>query len=207
MKKERMWHRHGEYARKCIRVASNFALPLRFVPAARNDVAMPVLLGEIELRDKKKDLLTALRVIDDSVQDLVTVTQPTGSEVYMRSAAGLLPLAYAGDGLKSLAVLAMQTMSSENGIVLVDEIENGIHHSLYGQVWETLTQAAQRSGVQLICSTHSYEFVQSAFQTMEARQQADQFGLFRVDRKVRRTAVRYDMEDMNVALAYNVEIR
>ncbi|MBD5561052.1 MAG: AAA family ATPase [Clostridia bacterium] len=183
-------------------------IPVRFIPASRTNLVMSVLLGEVELRSKKPELIEALRIVDNTVEDLVTVTQPTGTEVYIRTALGLLPLAYAGDGLRSIAALVMQTMLQDPGsIVLIDEIENGIHYSLYGKVWEILNRTAASHGGQIIATTHSYEFVWSAFEAARADHASDQFSLYRLDRNHRRHVVRYSTEDTEAALQYNMEIR
>lgn len=196
--------------RKSERVVSGQAgiIPVRFVPASRSELAVAVLLGEVELRNQKPQLLRALQIVDDTIEDIIAVTQPTGSEVYVRSAAGLLPLAYAGDGLRSTAALVMQTMLHDSGgIVLVDEIENGIHYTLYESLWKTLTQIALSQGAQIIATTHSYEFVTSAYEAMVKDHNTDKFSLYRVDQGGQPQIIPYSTDETEAALRFDMEIR
>jgi ABC-type ATPase with predicted acetyltransferase domain len=41
--------------------------------------------------------------------------------------------------------------NAPNGVVLVDEIENGLHHSVVQKVWRAIAEAARQFNISLIC--------------------------------------------------------
>ncbi len=50
----------------------------------------------------------------------------------------LLPVRLMGDGMSRIFSIALAIASAPGGIVLVDEIENGIHHSVMEKVWKAI---------------------------------------------------------------------
>ena len=72
------------------------------------------------------------------------------------------PLFYMGEGINKLLTSVLAIASYPGGAVLVDEIENGFHHSVLSGIWRVIIEAAQRHDTQLFISTHSYECMQAA---------------------------------------------
>ena len=64
----------------------------------------------------------------------LSVVDPGGqSRIYVDIDLGrLIPIQLLGDGMSRILSLALAIASNPGGIVLVDEIENGIHHSVNG---------------------------------------------------------------------------
>ena len=81
------------------------------------------------------------------------------------------PMSIMGDGIKRLLALALDFSSARNGIMLIDEIENGLHHSALVEVWKYLDQMSRMFNVQVFATTHSYECIvaaNNAFNDMES---------------------------------------
>ena len=57
-------------------------------------------------------------------------------------------------------VLAIAT--AQGGVVLIDENENGLHHSILPTVWGVIGEAAERLDVQVFATTHIFECVEAA---------------------------------------------
>ena len=53
--------------------------------------------------------------------------------------------------------------------MLIDEVEEGLHHSALAGVWRSLVTAAAVSGTQLVVSTHSEGAIAAAVEAMEGR--------------------------------------
>ncbi|KAB7890281.1 AAA family ATPase, partial [Klebsiella pneumoniae] len=51
--------------------------------------------------------------------------------------------------------------STKNGIILIDEIENGIHYSLMPSILKTLVSQSHRNNNQIFVTTHSSDVVNS----------------------------------------------
>lgn len=70
---------------------------------------------------------------------------------------------------------------SEAKVLLIDEIENGLHHSLLPIIWKGLFLAAEEFGIQIFATTHSQECIAAADQVARERAVYD-FALIRLDR-------------------------
>ncbi|MBL8229440.1 MAG: AAA family ATPase [Bryobacterales bacterium] len=66
-----------------------------------------------------------------------------------------VPMRLLGDGVNRLFGLALALVYSKNGVLLIDEIENGLHHSVQEEVWRFLVKNAQEMNVQIFATTHS----------------------------------------------------
>jgi AAA15 family ATPase/GTPase len=102
-------------------------------------------------------------------------------------------------------LLAIAT--APHGVVLVDEIDNGLHHSVISKVWQAIDDAARRFDTQVLATTHSYECIQAAYQAFNETENYD-FRLHRLERvaeKVR--VVTYDRETLAAALTGELEVR
>ena len=68
-----------------------------------------------------------------------------------------MPLRTLGDGAMRCFAVALALAKSTNGFLLIDEAENGIHHSIQPKFWNMVLQTAQRNNVQVIATTHSWD--------------------------------------------------
>ena len=164
--------------------------------------------AKLQLVDREQVLLSALRVIEPRLQRLTVVVAggvPTiHGDIGLRR---LLPVPDLGEGMARLTSLILAMVYAKGGVVLVDEIENGLHHSILSKVWKAVGQAAREFDVQLFCTTHSLEAIVAAHEAYSSSEPYD-FGLFRLDRV--RDAVRvvaYDQSALGAAIESGLEVR
>ena len=92
-------------------------------------------------------------------------------------------------------------------MVLVDEIENGLHHSVMEKVWAAIATFARRYNVQIFASTHSHECFRAARQALHSEKE-DDLRLYRIEHsRGKLRTIRYDREMMDSALEFDVEVR
>jgi AAA15 family ATPase/GTPase len=117
-----------------------------------------------------------------------------------------MPLRALGDGINRLFGLALALVSAKGGLLLVDEIENGIHYSVQGDLWRLILETAGRLNVQVFATTHSYDCIK-AFE--EASRESEEEGvLIRLARKGDRTLVgEFDERELEVAVDGDIEVR
>lgn len=70
-----------------------------------------------------------------------------------------MPLFNYGDGMKKVLTIADAIISSENGILLIDEFEATIHTSAMSEVFSFIVKSCKEMNVQLFLTTHSIEAV------------------------------------------------
>lgn len=164
--------------------------------------------GRLEVEKEQEHLLEALQIIEPRLQRLATITSSGLPMIHADiGLTRLLPLALMGDGLGRLVTLLLVIANCRGGIALLDEIENGIHHSIMAQAWAMIGDAALRYDVQLLATTHSLEFIRAA-QDAFADKDDSFFRLHRLDRAEGRVkSTSYDKESLEAALDAELEVR
>ena len=118
-----------------------------------------------------------------------------------------VPLKSLGDGAVRIFTTALAIASSSNGFLVIDEAENGIHHSLQADFWKTVMATSLENNVQVLATTHSWDCVVGFSQAASGVEEADGC-LIRIDRggeKMR--SVEYTGEDLRVATQQQIEVR
>ena len=127
--------------------------------------------------------------------------------VKQRNSNRSVPLKSFGDGALRLYGVALALAYSNNGVLLIDEVENGIHHSLQRDFWSMVLQAALQNNVQVLATTHSWDCVRG-FATEAAANDRVEGVLIRLDRdegSIR--AIEYSEEELAIAARQDIEVR
>lgn len=130
--------------------------------------------GQLELAKSDYDLLKALQSIEPRLQRLSTIVGASGPVLHGDIGLGqMVPLPVMGDGLSSLVSLLLTISSAPNGVVLIDEIENGFHYSVLEKVWQAIAEAARRYNTQVFATTHSWECIKAASEAFSTAEPYD----------------------------------
>lgn len=118
-----------------------------------------------------------------------------------------IPIGNMGGGMRAILGVALSLLASESGILLVDEIDSGLHHTALVKMWEQLLEAAQRFNIQVFATAHSWDCVK-AF-SMALQKTSDKAGaLFRlepIEDQIR--VVDYTPEMIAIAVQRVIEVR
>jgi len=66
-----------------------------------------------------------------------------------------------GDGLGAFVYFIMLLLSNQDSIILIDELENGIHYTQLDRLWEIILTLSKEQNVQVFATTHSKECIES----------------------------------------------
>lgn len=112
-----------------------------------------------------------------------------------------------GDGVSRLFGIALALVSAKDGVLLIDEVENGLHYSVQSQLWQFLINAAEKFNVQVFATTHSTDTIR-AFQ-WAAKSEPRVAGLLtRIDYTGGSPNVtQFDEMDLGIAVTESVEVR
>lgn len=69
----------------------------------------------------------------------------------------LLTVNMLGDGLRRYLNIVVASANPINNILLIDEIENGLHYSAYNKLWKAIFSLAINTNKQVFITTHSKE--------------------------------------------------
>jgi len=115
-------------------------------------------------RGERRVLEEALRVIEPNL-NRIEVGAPYGSialEAILQNNERPIPLGYMGDGIARLTSIILSFSYARGGVVLIDEIENGMHYSILPQIWNMIDRASNIFETQAIITTHSFEAIAAA---------------------------------------------
>jgi energy-coupling factor transporter ATP-binding protein EcfA2 len=171
--------------------------------------------SRLEAENRQENLLIGLRIINPSIKRLSILTSGGAPSIYADiGLKRLAPVQILGQGLSRLLSILLAIADSPGGVVLVDEIENGLHHSLLTQAWKSIGAAARRADTQVFATTHSWECIRAAHQAFEELRRdphdAEQleFRLHRLESRDGTTRqVVFDPDTLDAALSADLEIR
>jgi AAA15 family ATPase/GTPase len=164
--------------------------------------------NRVVLRRKKKQVEGLLKKVEPRLQTIETLQ--TGNEPLLYADVGLsemIPVTQLGQGFNRLLDVYSEIVSADTNILLIDEIENGLHHSVLPTIWRGLFSAVEEVNIQIFATTHSWECVLAADEAAREESKYD-FNLIRLDRvedNVKATII--DKEDMGTAKELQWEMR
>ena len=116
----------------------------------------------------------------------------------------LVPLSIMGEGMARVARIFLMMPNVTGGILLVDEIENGIHYSVLEKVWSAIADAAEKTDVQIFATTHSFECMEAAHKALGEKLM---FHRIEDDREGRKRCVTLEAEGVEAATRHGFEVR
>ncbi len=168
--------------------------------------------GEAELDGYSDRILDCLRKVDPRIKRLITIQNPPAPMVYVD--VGLsrpVPLGFLGDGIGRLLSMVLAFHNAQDGAILIDEIENGLHHSKLESIWERILWLSCEFNVQVFATTHSYECIKAAHAASKAVGFRTDLALFRLQRNYRTQQIESvpydDAEAFDYAMDYELEVR
>ncbi|MDQ2731195.1 MAG: AAA family ATPase [Armatimonadota bacterium] len=130
--------------------------------------ALGPLWDKIALSDLEPYIVEALRIIDPKIS-AISMVGGNGSRrerTAIVRAAGLprpVPLRSFGDGVNRIFGIILSLVNAKGGLLLIDEFENGIHHTVQTDAWRIVFKLARRLDIQVVATSHSWDAIE-AFQ-------------------------------------------
>jgi len=122
--------------------------------------------------------------------------------------SSLIPVNLLGGGMANFLSVALAMLDSSNGVVLIDEIENGLHYSVLHKLWQAVFRWSQELNVQVFATTHSTECIRAFHTSLGATLFESEARLFRLERRDENCrAVEYSRADLAESLESNWEVR
>ncbi len=141
-----------------------------FVPAGfkSNPATLAENFERLRFKGQDKVVLEGLQLIEPSIQQ-VEVFHFGEKRIYLkREGEDFMPITLFGDALNKVAYIILRIVGNSNSILLIDEIENGIHYSHHRDLWKFVFKLATQFGVQIFATSHSYEMVRAFNQMASA---------------------------------------
>lgn len=166
------------------------------------------------LTNLESEVISALHLIDERVTGVAFVEDVNrrNSEknriplVKIKGIEEPLPLKSMGDGMNRLFHIIVALVNAKNGILLIDEFENGLHWSVQPKLWDIVFQLSEKLNVQIFATTHSRDCILGFDKAWNKYPELGAF--FRLDNKDGSIKVtEYTAETLTDSLEMDVEVR
>jgi ABC-type branched-subunit amino acid transport system ATPase component len=120
------------------------------------------MFERIVLTPDETTVLQALHTIEPGIERIASigtqakrVSRGGRGGLAMMVAGQRVPVGSMGDGLWRLLGVALAMVQARGGVLLVDEIDTGLHYSVLVDMWRLVLETARRLDVQVFATTHS----------------------------------------------------
>jgi AAA15 family ATPase/GTPase len=130
-----------------------------------------------------------------------------GFMVKLKGAEEPVPIGSLGDGFWRMLGLVLAMVNLENGILLVDEIDSGLHFTVMTDMWKVVWEIAKKLNIQVFATTHSRDCWQSLAELITEEKIADNdITIQRIDRD-KEKAVSFNTRQIYLASERDIEVR
>ena len=173
------------------------------------------LFDELVLTENEEHVTEALRIIDPSLERIAAVSNaegvrsrvgPGGLFVKLKGVGDRVPIGSAGDGMWRMLGLAVALANAKGGVLLVDEIDTGLHYSVMKQMWRMVTERASALKVQVFATTHSRDCYESLAAMLQSGPSSPEVAIHRVEPERKRT-VAFHNDEIVAAARRGLEVR
>ena len=169
------------------------------------------LWDKIIFSEKENYVIEALQTIEPTIERLAFIGDNQNERtaiIKLSNVPNTLPLRSMGDGINRILTIILALVNAENGYLLIDEFENGLHHSVQSKLWEIIFSLAQKLNVQVFATTHSKDCIYAFEESLNDKNNTLTGKLIRLDNKKGMIKeVEFDAEDLRVFTDNQMEIR
>lgn len=120
-----------------------------------------LLQNIVDNPEYKKLAIDILRQFDESIEDICYTKADDGTflESIITEKGVIMPFSVYGDGIKKILFILNKLFDAADKIILIDEIETGLHKKYYDTLFPVIFAMAHKLNVQLFIATHSIEAI------------------------------------------------
>lgn len=203
-----MAHRNGITA-KSLTIIPPYSTA-NYIPAStrRKPSILARDYGIAEKRKRESDILEALKIVDHNI-DALKVSVVGGAHLEIgRNNENFMSISLFGDAINKILTIILTLVNNRSSILLIDEIENGIHYTVQRDFWRFLFTLAAKSDVQIFATTHSLEMLKAfADVSKDFPKDSAYFELFRRKSTNEIDFNLHDLETLNYELLNELPVR
>ena len=154
--------------------------------------------------------VTGLRFILPNVDSYATRKKDERiGVVQLKGLSKPISLSSMGDGINRILTIILAMVNCENGYLLIDEFENGLHYSVQEKLWKIIFYLAENLNTQVFATTHSLDCVEAFSSVLSnGKQDKDAGALIRLenyDGNIEATV--YDADEIQATTRVQVDPR
>jgi predicted ATPase len=163
------------------------------------------------LTEEEEKVTAAMRLIEPTIERFafagLGARAASVAFVKLKGADQRVPLGSLGDGTRRLLALAVYLTRASGGVLLVDEIDTGLHYTALESMWRFVVDTARRFDIQIFATSHSGDCIRAlAWLQSDDPELAAEVSVHRVEKGQSRT-VAYSAAEIETAARHHVEVR
>ena len=208
-----------EYIRRLRINTKKSAVKTQFVTSSSLTTnKMIELFDQLVLTPEEELVEKALQTIDPQIERIASVSLPRivsssssdsrgGFVVRLSGSTQRVPIGSMGDGIWRMLGLALATVCAKDGVLLVDEIDTGLHFTTMSDIWKLIWDTAKRLNVQVFATTHNSD-CWTSLASIASREDAAEDGITiqRIE-KGKGTSVAFTEREIVIAAERGIEVR
>lgn len=129
-----------------------------------------VTLASVLISKQEHFMVEALRVIEPKIKNITLIGERVMIDL---GDSRLVPINLLGDGIRKVFSIILALYQAENGILLIDEIDNGLHYRSMEILWKVILSMAKSLHVQVFTTTHNVDSLKGLQQVLSESDWAD----------------------------------
>lgn len=205
-----------DYVRRIRRDNKSLGVKTQFVTSSSlTTEKMTELFAQVVLTPEEEFIIEALKTIEPNIERIASVGSErfrylgtrNGFVVRLSEGNQRIPIGSMGDGIWRMLGLTLAIVNARNGILLVDEIDTGLHFSAMSDMWKLIWKTAKRLDVQVFATTHNSDCWSSLATIANAESPSeDGITIQRIERG-KSTGVVFNERQIVIAAERGIEVR
>lgn len=164
--------------------------------------------AKIAMTDVEKKIIEALQIVDERIEKFSFIKNDSrkySPYVHLKGEKVNMPISEMGDGMTHILNMIIALLGCENGILLLDEAESGLHYTTQYKLWKLIFELSEKYHVQVFATTHSNDCI-NAFRKSNHTQIGMIYRLEYIKQHLR--SQKYDNErQLEFLMGNNIDIR
>jgi AAA15 family ATPase/GTPase len=181
-----------------------------------SDEKVSELWDNINLTDLEAEILSCLKIINTNISGIALVSDVSGRLnnlnkripiVRIKGVKERIPIKTMGDGLTRLFHIILALVNAKNGLLLIDEFENGLHWTVLPKIWYAMIKLSKALNVQVIATTHSRDCIKGFNENWKSNENDGSFYRLENEPENGGKIIPYTNEILSDAIESEVEVR
>lgn len=117
------------------------------------------IFNKVKQQRKRDKLNEILNEFDSNILEFDIIEDKP--QVFLKTLDAFQNVSELGHGLKRYIAIVSSILVNKDGILFLDELENGVHYSHLDKLWEIILTISKQQNVQVFATTHSKECIES----------------------------------------------
>ena len=173
------------------------------------------LWDRVALTSNEERVLLALQFLEPGIERIAAqaaspnyyAAQRGGFILRMQGHERPVPIGSMGDGMWRMMAMAIAIAQCKGGVLLVDEIDTGLHYTVMAKMWRLIYGAAKELDVQVFATTHSYDCIKSLAELCYTETDARENVTLQRIEVGNPKAIPYTEDEIEIAAEKNIEVR